>query len=270
MTWNPTTLRWEGNESVLRDFDNIPLSTSARPALITHFSGAAGFPSSSSLSTISPTTGASGSGLPMTHGHNANQGTIRIVGDMRFDPEKMCWVSLGEEEPDPFEGMADDEDEDAGGTIRASGRRLVAIGLSSSAGTDITESTGTGSLWDLGGGGAGAGSRMVSHATATSAASRGQDREVDWRRQSSASTSTAASYTTNDDLNDGFTMTVSITAELRKECREAEERHRRETRGWVAGSSLGRGDGRDREREKEGKRREERRLWEIRNLAMKS
>lgn len=261
MTWNPTTLRWEGNESILRDFDNIPLSTSVRPALITHFSGS-GIPSSSSRGVTSPTadhpdhTVLPGSGV----------GTVRIVGDMRFDPEKMCWVSLGEEEPDPFEGMADDEDEDAGGTIRANVRKLVAVGLSSSAGTDITESTGTGSLWDLGkggGSGGGAGSRMVSEATTT--ASRAGS---DWRRQSSISTSTSTSAADGEDLSGGGSQ--AITLELRRECREAEERHRKEMRGWIPSSSSSWGRMDSREREKEGKKREERRLWEIRNLAMKS
>jgi hypothetical protein len=38
MKRNPTTLRWEGNDQVLRDFDTV-VGTSTRPALITHLTG---------------------------------------------------------------------------------------------------------------------------------------------------------------------------------------------------------------------------------------
>lgn len=91
---------------MLRDFDNV-ISSSARPALITNLTASAlGSPVSSS------------SGIP----------GARVVGNMLFDPIKMCWVSQlppEEEEPDVFADMADDEDDDSwkeskGGTIRAS------------------------------------------------------------------------------------------------------------------------------------------------------
>lgn len=107
MRWNPRTLRWEGNEQVLRDFDNA-IGSSTRPALITNLTASTlGSPASSSF------------GIP----------GARVVGNMLFDPIKMCWVSQlppEEEEPDPFADMADDEDDDSwkehkGGTIRASG-----------------------------------------------------------------------------------------------------------------------------------------------------
>ena len=52
---------------------------------------------------------------------------------------------------------------------------------------------------------------------------------------------------------------VTITAEMRYDCDRAEERHRREVRGFVmSGGSWSRSE----------ERREERRLWEIRNLAL--
>lgn len=106
MRWNPQTLRWEGNDHVLRDFDNA-MSSSTRPALITQLSASAlGSP-------VSSTTGIPGA---------------RVVGNMLFDPIKMCWVSQlppEEEEPDVFADMADDEDDagsewekSKGGTIR--------------------------------------------------------------------------------------------------------------------------------------------------------
>lgn len=106
MKWNPQTLRWEGNDHVLRDFDAV-VGTSTRPALITHLTG----------SSIGSPVGSFASGA-------------RIVGNMIFDPARMCWISTlppEEDEPDVFANLADDEDDadDAGwesraGTIRAS------------------------------------------------------------------------------------------------------------------------------------------------------
>ncbi|KAF5374820.1 hypothetical protein D9758_000402 [Tetrapyrgos nigripes] len=102
MKWNPQTLRWEGNEQVLRDFDAVVTST--RPALITHLTG----------SSIGSPVGSFASGA-------------RIVGNMIFDPRRMCWISTlppEDDEPDVFANLADDEEdvdgwEAKGGTIRA-------------------------------------------------------------------------------------------------------------------------------------------------------
>ncbi|KAL5495359.1 hypothetical protein ACEPAI_822 [Sanghuangporus weigelae] len=100
MRWNPQTLRWEGNDQALRDFD----PASARPALITHL------------------TGSSVNGSP----GGISAPAARVVGNMVFDPIRMCWMSTlppEEEEPDIFADLADDEDGDwekKGGTIRAS------------------------------------------------------------------------------------------------------------------------------------------------------
>lgn len=193
MVWNPETLRWEGNENVLRDFD-APVAASARPALIAHFTG-------SSVSVPSPTVGATQ--------------TVRIVGDMRFDPERMCWVSNlapEDDEPDPFEGMADDEDDENGGSTitRAQGRKVASAVAYSGA-------------WS---------SRLAS--------------------ESSASTSMGSTFDGGED------------EKFWEECKAAEERHRVEMRGWTTKTLGGAAEARDRER------REEKRLWEIRNLAMRS
>lgn len=90
MKWNPYTLRWEGNDHVLREFDAVVTST--RPALITHLTG----------STI-------GSPVGSTFGAGA-----RRVGNMFFDPARLCWLSTlppDEDEPDVFANLADDEDD---------------------------------------------------------------------------------------------------------------------------------------------------------------
>ncbi|PFH54786.1 hypothetical protein AMATHDRAFT_52713 [Amanita thiersii Skay4041] len=102
MRWNPQTLRWEGNDQVLRDFD-VAIGTSTRPALITHLTG----------SSIGSPVGSFASGA-------------RRVGNMIFDPTRMCWISTlppEEDEPDVFANLADDEEdsdcwESKGDTIR--------------------------------------------------------------------------------------------------------------------------------------------------------
>lgn len=104
MTYNPQTLRWEGNESVLSAFE--PVLSSARPALITHLT-------SHALSSHGP-------GSPKHSGGGALSASMKVVGNMRFDPEKMAWVSLlskEEDEPDCFEGMDDDADDDEDGFL---------------------------------------------------------------------------------------------------------------------------------------------------------
>jgi len=103
MKWNPQTLRWEGNDQALKDFD----ATSTRPALITPLTG----------SSIGSPVGSFTSG-------------VRRVGNMIFDPQRMCWISAlppEENEPDVFANLADDENENdwdsKNGTIRASMQR---------------------------------------------------------------------------------------------------------------------------------------------------
>jgi hypothetical protein len=111
MRWNPQTLRWEGNDQALREFD-AAMGTSVRPALITHLTGS---------SVCSPI---------------GNFGpTARVVGNMVFDPVQMCWKSTlppEEDEPDIFADLADDEEDGDGweskaGTIRASQSSLHSL-----------------------------------------------------------------------------------------------------------------------------------------------
>lgn len=100
MRWNPQTLRWEGNDQVLRDFDAV-VGTSVRPALITQLTG----------SSVGSPVGNLASGA-------------RVVGNMFFDPARMCWISTlppEDDEPDVFADLADDEDDEwetKGATIR--------------------------------------------------------------------------------------------------------------------------------------------------------
>lgn len=190
MKWNPLSLRWEGNDHVLRDFD-AAVGTSTRPALITHLTG----------SSIGSPVGSFASGA-------------RIVGNMMFDPTRMCWISTlppDEDEPDVFANLADDEEdgegwETKGGTIRAS---LQLIGSDiSSANTTSTADSSTSSTR------AEAPSPARSHTRTTSES--GSDR------------GSRASMVF--DIDEGFLET----------CRIAEERHRVEMKGWK--SALARSD----------------------------
>ncbi|KDR85328.1 hypothetical protein GALMADRAFT_351274 [Galerina marginata CBS 339.88] len=171
MKWNPQTLRWEGNDQVLRDFD-IAVGTSARPALITQLTGS---------STTSP-LGSLASGP-------------RIVGNMVFDPTRMCWISTlppDEDEPDVFANLADDEEdgeawETKGGTIRAN---VARTSDASSASTRVETA-----------------SPAYSHSRTISES--GSDR------------GSRASMVVCD-VDDQFIAS----------CRKAEERHRQEMKGW--------------------------------------
>ncbi|KAF7320303.1 hypothetical protein MKEN_00815100 [Mycena kentingensis (nom. inval.)] len=171
MKWNPHTLRWEGNEHVLRDFD-AAVGTSTRPALITHLTG----------SSIGSPVGSFANGA-------------RIVGNMIFDPARMCWISTlppDEDEPDVFANLADDEDDDAvweskGGTIRAN----LQLGSSTS--------------------------------TATPSATSSPARSESYVRGASESDSERGSRAS---------LLFDVDETFLASCRAAEERHRTEMRGW--------------------------------------
>ncbi|KAM6498407.1 hypothetical protein JOM56_006355 [Amanita muscaria] len=118
MRWNPHTLRWEGNDQVLRDFD-AAIGTSTRPALITHLTG----------SSIGSPVGSFTSGA-------------RRVGNMVFDPSRMCWISTlpaEDDEPDVFANLADDED-DCSRWERKSGTIRAAPSITSTANSSLSSS----------------------------------------------------------------------------------------------------------------------------------
>lgn len=183
MKWNPNTLRWEGNDHVLRDFDSA-VGSSARPALITHLTG----------SSIGSPVGSFASGA-------------RIVGNMVFDPTRMCWISTlppDEDEPDVFANLADDEEdgeawETKGGTIRAS------LQLASSDASANTTSTGANSSTSSD---AGQEAPSPAHSHSRTISESGSDR------------GSRASIVC--DVDEGFLDS----------CRLAEERHRLELKGW--------------------------------------
>lgn len=182
MKWNPQTLRWEGNDHVLREFDSA-VGTSARPALITHLTGS---------SIGSPAAGSFGN-------------TARIVGNMIFDPSRMCWMSTllpEDDEPDVFADMADDEEEDGwdakAATIRASQQ---------------VSRTNTSSHSDAG--------SQRSNASRMQTPSPIQSLHHHSRSESDSDHGSRASIVF--DVDEGFL----------ESCRMAESRHRLEMKGWT-------------------------------------
>lgn len=203
MKWNPTALRWEGNDQALRDFDSI--GTSTRPALITHLTG----------SSIGSPVGSLVNGA-------------RIVGNMIFDPARMCWISTlppEEDEPDVFADLADDEEDERwvtkGGTIRANQP------------ASTTESAATSDVSDTG---SGSSSRIESASPARSL-----------RRRSSCDSSS--------DRGSRASLVYDVDENFLQTCRDAEARHRSELKGWKLKS-----DGAFNEPNRSH-------LWEIRALA---
>lgn len=194
MKWNPQTLRWEGNETALRDFESH-VQSSARPALITHLTG-------SSIGGMASPTGF------LTNG-------ARIVGNMIFDPTKMCWINrYADEEADVFAGLDDeasDEDKDAtwgkgrGGTIRA-------LGVAPSNGTPLETVAGSPARSSLG-------SAKHRHSANFS--------------ESDDSESVATNASPGRMVRGASTSPIPDADEaMVDEFRKAEERHRNEIRGW--------------------------------------
>jgi hypothetical protein len=221
-------MRWEGNDSALRGFDS-PLH-SARPALITHLTGSSlggvGSPTSSLL------------------------GGARIVGNMIFDPTKMCWINrFADDEPDPFAGM-DDEDEDKDATLGK--RRGTTFRVRSNTGNLGAPSLGT-PLETVAGSPARSAASRSSHRTHHSTTSESEAESI-LQPLSSARSSMAH----EDDWDDNYdvasgsggtgsperTRRMAITrgasmspvpgvdAAMVEACRVAEARHRAEMKGW--------------------------------------
>lgn len=180
MKWNPTALRWEGNDQALRDFDSV--GTSTRPALITHLTG----------SSICSPVGSFVNGA-------------RIVGNMIFDPARMCWISAlppEEDEPDVFADLADDEEDGGwvtkGGTIRAT----QTVSTAESVATSDASDTGSGS------------SSRIEPTSPTRSL----------RRRSSCDSSS--------DRGSRASLVYDVDENFLQACRDAEARHKSELKGW--------------------------------------
>lgn len=370
MTWNPTTLRWEGNYDVLRDFDAQPPAT--RPALISHYNfssggaalaspvlaagrsktssaitagvgtsvaslsttgktlAAAAATAAKSISSNPPSSGVGGSGSGS--GSNAH-----VIGNMLFDPVKMCWVSTlaaEDDEPDPFADMSDDDNDDVGGGARKGGgieddedddRRGGTITLRSGGGKGGGQAALLAARLVASGGAGGGFRRFIStsaQSATTTASSRGGAGGANFQHRTQHHPANNDGDDADNDFSGDFfdadfgnptdaqhpsghllrrrrSRTMSLRSGLSdvylddalvQETMAAERRHREETRGWWFPYAPPRDanktiklqqqrpsneirDSSDRDREKveaERRRKEEKRLWEIRNLAMRS
>jgi hypothetical protein len=180
MKWNPKTLRWEGNDHVLRDFDAV-VGTSTRPALITHLTG-------------------SSIGSPVS----SFAAGARKVGNMMFDPARMCWVSTlppEEDEPDVFANLADDEEdgdswERKGGTIRLNHAQAQAATM-----PDTNLSTGSTS-------------------------------SIRWEAPSPARSHTRTLSESGSERGSRPSIVCDVDDAFKRSSRLAEDRHRREMKGW--------------------------------------
>lgn len=115
MTFNPHSLRWEGNENSLANFEFPPLQT---PTPSSH----QGSSYMSNHHRVQPTPLSPPRPAlitPMASDYS-NQ-NIKVVGGMVFDPRRMCWLklrpgdngktaSVTEDEEDPFAGLEDLKD----------------------------------------------------------------------------------------------------------------------------------------------------------------
>jgi hypothetical protein len=261
MTYNPKTLRWEGNDAVLSAFE--PALSSSRPALITHLT-------SNSLSGISfssfgsPTRSAHNNAAP-AGGLNPLGVSMKIVGNMQFDPTKMAWVSLlskEEDEPDCFEGMDDDDDGDMGDSYKAGG-------CEPKGGHEEDDVFGPGGGDSGVEGGSSSRPSSISRASHPRA-SHGHPRRpysVHSRtRSTDSSSSLGASLPHSSSSPHHYNLSGGgggeelddpvVLAEFARKCRLAEEGHRAEIGGWALGAKVGR-------------EREEARMYEIRKISMR-
>lgn len=79
MHWNAALCRWEGNDCALIGFEALAPPSPPRPALITNISGTKG---------------------------------VQVVGGMVFDPQRMCWLKMGQTSlADPRSPSIDDDDD---------------------------------------------------------------------------------------------------------------------------------------------------------------
>ncbi|CAK7217149.1 hypothetical protein SBRCBS47491_003074 [Sporothrix bragantina] len=102
MFYNPVTMRWEGNENALNEFDppaSSPSTASIPSYLLREKENAT--PRPALITPIGATKG------------------VQVVGGMVFDPQNMCWLKLGpqnngkaeaDDSMDDFNGIDSDED----------------------------------------------------------------------------------------------------------------------------------------------------------------
>lgn len=110
MIYNPQTLRWEGNENTLEQFDIPPLETPTPSSYNPHSS----YMDRHNATSTSPTRPALISHVPTGNGHN-----VMVQNGMVYDPQQMKWLKVKggrdvSSQLSPSVTDADDEDAFAG------------------------------------------------------------------------------------------------------------------------------------------------------------
>lgn len=215
MKWNSTKQKWEGNENDLKIFEQV-LNSSSIPALIS---------SSTGLMTKGKSIGIGGGG---------GGGNGKIVGDMIFDQVKMCWLPKpgGIEEPDVFELMdLDDEDEMESSQHHESSTRSRSN--TPGFGSDLIDSEG------------GVKKTRPRASTGTSSMisqdvkfndEEDDEEEVDFDFENEEETiqdQLALTTKLTSSQDQGGELGMMIDEELKKQCLEAERRHRLELKGFL-------------------------------------
>ena len=206
MFFNPKTLRWEGNEQILQDFDAV-VASSSRPALITNLSGPG---------PTSPLNGQSSATTP------------KVVGSMLFDPVKMCWVhQLGDAfEDDPFATIdalerLDEEEGEGWGTIKVNSPPAEL-------GTSVKSAPGP--------------IQRLGTEPSPARSLLGRARANTHHTQSASELESVASsdrgsrmYSREEHerLAAGDIDQWDVSDELLRQCQEAEERHKTDVKGWI-------------------------------------
>ncbi|KAF8327898.1 uncharacterized protein EI90DRAFT_3155984 [Cantharellus anzutake] len=198
--------------TLIRNLSGVgsPKAHHARPALITHLTG-------SSVGGVGSPTG--------FLGHNT-----RIVGNMIFDPTKMCWINRNaKDEIDPFSGMSDEDDNEAtwgkskGATITIRTYRTSAP----TAGTPLETVAGSPARSSV------AATNRSSMAFTTTSESDTESVEA----VSLAGSVIGGSPPRRFERGASTSPIPDVDETMAELCRQAEERHRREIRGWYPPSS---------------------------------
>ncbi|CDO91887.1 unnamed protein product [Kluyveromyces dobzhanskii CBS 2104] len=96
MKYNPREKRWDGNEDILRSFDNIE-NVDRRAFIIKNKRSRSPLKGSSSNQALG--SGATAATSNSQHG--------KIVGKMKFDEQNLRWLRVDGAEEDPFQGITD-------------------------------------------------------------------------------------------------------------------------------------------------------------------
>lgn len=107
MYYNPKSMRWEGNENVLDKFRDVD-SNDNKPLLIRKKSSLKSKNSLQQFPSLAPDNATNENASQI---NTKDTRKPKVVGKMMFDEKNLRWVSLNEEEIDPFASILEEEEE---------------------------------------------------------------------------------------------------------------------------------------------------------------